>query len=174
MLQTLRVCPWKAGEGDGTSSLQLLTWVLLQDILAPSTPSKEQNRNRMFILRCLSVNPGGRLRCRRSGLSRTVRPEGDPGMSFMPLVQGYNHLQVRNITALQILAQWKWIPASACLASHICSLKVFFPSFHSLRKFATLLLGFSSSFIFLFPFIFLAVIAALQLYLFFASHPDSF
>lgn len=118
--------------------------------------SEEQNRNRMSILRCLSVNPGGRLRCCRNGLSSTVRPEGDPGMSLMPLVQGYHQLQVRNIRTLQILAQWKWICASACLASHICSLKVYFPSFHSLRKFATVLLVvFLVFFYFFFPFIFL-------------------
>lgn len=30
MLQSPRVCPWRAGEGGGTSSLQLLTWVLLK------------------------------------------------------------------------------------------------------------------------------------------------
>lgn len=109
--------------------------------------SEEQNMNEMFILRCLSVNPEVR-RC-RSGLSRAARPEGDPGMSFPTLVQGYSHPQVRNIINLQILAQWKCLLASACLASHICSLKVYFPSSHFPRKFATILLVFFfSSFIF--------------------------
>ena len=43
---------------------------------------------------------------------------------------------------LQLLAKRKRIFASACLASHMCSLKVYFPSFHSPRKFASTLLGF--------------------------------
>lgn len=44
MLQTLRVCPWKAEEGGGSSSLQLLSWVLLEDILSPRTASEEQKQ----------------------------------------------------------------------------------------------------------------------------------
>lgn len=29
------LCPWRAEEGGGTGSLQLLTWVLLEDIFTP-------------------------------------------------------------------------------------------------------------------------------------------